>query len=620
MNPDPGAGSHVCGLDSTLLETRHRAPQNNRSFGIGVKGMVRRAIGRVLVASLAAATPFIVHPTRQTLAEEPATHKYLQIFVQQFSLSSREVPGSIVAQLSAPGRKEITRRDGVRWRATPQGLLRMAPEGRTEVWTGKQGLPVRSLTALAAGPDGILWIGSAEGAACFKPNEPPATAGRWFYFWGRRYLPDNSVENIVPEEGGAWMRTHTGIARIEFKPFDLDQKSALFIQRLQARHNRYGYVADCDLLRPGDLASCRPAPSDNDGLWTAIYVAAECFRYAVTRSPEALRNARLSLAALMRLESITGIPGFPARALIRRGDYRDPEGEWHWTPDGEWEWKGDTSSDELVGHFFAYYVAGALLPDVSDRAAVGLVAGRIATHLLDHGLNLVGPGGRVTTWGKYSPEYFQTPDGRVDRALNSLEILSHLRVAYHLTREQRFLRAYHRLAGELGYLGNVTEFATQAPLEVNYSDEELTFLSFYPLLSLEDDPHLKREYQRALEGLWRRTRNENNPLWNFIYAAGTGVTKGYDQQEALETLERIPLETICWTVKNSQRIDLELDPRRGRFEEKQSWRAIPPDQRRVMKWNGNPFELDGGNGGRSEDDGAFFLLPYWLGRYHRLVK
>jgi hypothetical protein len=35
-----------------------------------------------------------------------------------------------------------------------------------------------------------------------------------------------------------------------------------------------------------------------------------------------------------------------------------------------------------------------------------------------------------------------------------------------------------------------------------------------------------------------------------------------------------------------------------------------------MKWNGNPFRLDGGGGGRGEDDGAFFLLPYWLGRYH----
>jgi hypothetical protein len=38
-----------------------------------------------------------------------------------------------------------------------------------------------------------------------------------------------------------------------------------------------------------------------------------------------------------------------------------------------------------------------------------------------------------------------------------------------------------------------------------------------------------------------------------------------------------------------------------------------------MKWNGNPFRIDGGNLGRTEDDGAFFLLPYWMGRYLGLL-
>jgi hypothetical protein len=30
--------------------------------------------------------------------------------------------------------------------------------------------------------------------------------------------------------------------------------------------------------------------------------------------------------------------------------------------------------------------------------------------------------------------------------------------------------------------------------------------------------------------------------------------------------------------------------------------------------------VDGGEGGHSEDDGAAFLLPYWLGRYHGFLK
>jgi hypothetical protein len=38
-----------------------------------------------------------------------------------------------------------------------------------------------------------------------------------------------------------------------------------------------------------------------------------------------------------------------------------------------------------------------------------------------------------------------------------------------------------------------------------------------------------------------------------------------------------------------------------------------------MKWNGNPFQLDYLSEGRSEDEGAFFLLAYWLGRFHKLL-
>jgi len=502
------------------------------------------------------------------------------------------------------------------WRASASGLVEIEPSGKKKTWTGKDGLPIPSLTGLAMGPEGRLWLATRQGAICFQPDAPADR--QWFYFWGKRYLSDNRVTQIVAERDRAWIRTETGISRIEFEPYDLERKSALFIERLQSRHNRYGYTADCELLRPGDTSSYRPVPSDNDGLWTAIYVAAECFRFAVTQSPEALRNARLSLAALLRLESITGIPGFPARALIHRGDYRAPEGEWHSTPDGQWEWKGDTSSDELVGHFFAYAVAYDLLPDAPERADIRRAAGRIAGHLLEHGLELVGPGGRVTRWGKYSPDYFETRDGKEDQALNSLELLSHLRVAYHITGDARFLNAYRELIQKRGYLENVMRGATETPHEVNYSDEELAFLSFYPLLRYEDDPAWRAQFQAALERFWRSCEAERNPLWNFIYAAGAGA-RDFEAPAALETLERIPLDTVYWTVKNSQREDLPRAPVGGRFGEQQSVRALPPDERGVMKWNGNPFQLDWLSGGRSEDDGAFFLLPYWLGRFHKLL-
>ena len=534
-------------------------------------------------------------------------------------LADPAVPSEIRGRLNGSIKTEETDEQGRRWQATKKGLVSIGSKRPVVgLLMGKDGLPILELMGIAAGPDGRLWLATKEGAICFQPDAPKRE--RWFYFWGRRYLADNDVENLVAEPQGAWIRSHSGISHIEFKSYDLERKSALFEERIRQRHNRYGYVADSQLPRAGDIASNHPAPTDNDGLWTAIYVGAECFRYAVTHSPEALRNARASLAALMRLESITSIPGFPARALIHRGDYRDPEGEWHWTSDGAWEWKGDTSSDELVGHFFAYELAYDLLPAEDDRAVIRPVVARIAGHLIDNGLKLVGYGGRVTTWGDYSPEYFQTPNGREDKALTSLEMLSHLRVAHHVTGQERFRTEYHRIANELGYLRNVVQGMTETPPEINYSDEELAFLAWYPLMRVEDEPQMRGQYRQALEAFWcRRIRSEANPLWNYIYAAGADA-KDYAAEAALRALERIPIDTISWTVKNSQRSDLQLIAAYGRWGEKQASSAIPPNERRVMKWNGNPFELDGGDGGRSEDDGAFFLLPYWLARFHRLIK
>ena len=556
---------------------------------------------------------FLAYPSA---AQIEAAHTYQQIICKQFALADAGIPASI--RQAVNDQPEMQARDAQQrlWQASSDGLVEIDPSGKKKIWTGKDGLPIQSLTGVALGPDGRVWLATRQGAVCFQPDSP--AGHQWFYFWGKRYLNDNRVARIVAEKDRAWVRTQTGISRIEFEPFDLERKSALFVARLQSRHNRYGYTADCDLLRSGDTSSFRMVPSDNDGLWTAIYVTAECFRFAVTHSPEALRQARLSLAALLRLESITGIPGFPARALIHRGDYRAQEGEWHWTPDGEWEWKGDTSSDELVGHFLAYAVAYDLLPEESDRAPIRVAARRIAAHRLDHGLELVGFGGRVTRWGKYSPAYFQTAEGKEDKALNSLELLSHLRAAYHITSEERFLTAYRELIQECGYLENVTQGVQETPHEVNYSDEELTFLSFYPLLRYEDDPVLRAQFQAALTRFWGSCQAERNPLWNFIYAAGTGATD-YDTTAALESLERIPLDTVYWTVKNSQRVDLPRTPSTDRFREKQSLRALPPNERGVMKWNGNPFQLDYLSQGGSEDDGAFFLLPYWLGRFHKLL-
>ncbi len=476
--------------------------------------------------------------------------------------------------------------------------------------------PVEEVTGVVKARDGWFWLGSNAGAMRCRPNLP-----RCDYFAGRRYLPDDEVLGIYPESARlVWIRTRTGVARLEFRPMTLEQKTRPFEEGIRLRHNRYHLLGTSELTRPGDLSSNRMYPNDNDGLWTAIYVGAEAFRFAATRDPEARRLARESMGAIMRLEEITGIPGFPARAYIHRGDYRHSGGEWHFTPDGQYEWKGDTSSDEIVGHFFAYSLYFDLVAEEAEKPAIRAAVARILNHILDHGRYLVGPSGKPTTWGRWSPEYFGTkpPEGigLCDSALNSLELLSFVKAAHHITGNARYLEEYRKLVAE-GY-ARTTALYQERRCALNYSDEELAMLSFYPLLEYEREPELRKIYLDALEQWWQNLRREGSSLWIYVYNRGTG--KRVDLETARRTLERWPIDLVSWTVRNSRRRDLGPSSGKDRFNQPEFPDLLPPDERPVMRWNANPFRIDGGSEGRSEDDGAAFLLPYWMGRYYKYVK
>lgn len=585
------------------------------------RGLSLRTIKRHWVHSLLIYAFFLIlFPNCSPAHGQSPQLVYRQVTCHQYRVADPAIPKEVREARNRPAAKEAEGQQGERWETSPQGLVEISRSGKTVVWTPQKGLPILPLTSIAVGPEGWVWMGTPDGAICFRPE---ARAGeRWFYFWGRRYLADNSVLNVVAEPHQAWIQTRTGTSLIDFKKFNLEEKGAIFINRLHRCNDRYGLIADARLLTPGDLSSCKPVSNDNDGLWTSLYISSECFRYAVTHSPDALRNAQDSLKGFFRLLWITGIPGFPARSYIHRGEGGDEGGEWHWTPDHLWKWKGDTSSDELVGHFFVYGIAYDLLPQKDEfyREAIRNAAVNIANNLREHGWYLAGYHGHITTWGRFSLAYFKTPVGHPDAPLNSLELLSMLRVAYHVSGDPTFLNDYHRLIDQDGYLRTITEgFAKlPPPTDYNYSDEELAFLSFYSLMKYEDDPGLRQQYQLALTDLWRHAESEHNPLWDYIYEMGTGV-RNYGAQGALNTLERIPLDTIHWTVHNSQRLDLSVSPLPDRSSNRQLLKVIPIDERCTGKWNGNPFTVDCNDGGGSVDDGTYFLLPYWLGRYFKLL-
>ena len=75
---------------------------------------------------------------------------------------------------------------------------------------------------------------------------------------------------------------------------------------------------------------------------------------------------------------------------------------------------------------------------------------------------------------------------------------------------------------------------------------------------------------------------------------------------------------IDWKMTNSHRWDLIEDKLVDRGGNLQATRPIPTPESRIFRWNTNPYAFDAGASGKREVSGTYFLLPYWMARYHRL--
>ncbi len=507
------------------------------------------------------------------------------------------------------------------YRAIENGVIRESANGRIEAVPKTGVLPVTPVTVIRQADAQTLYLGTTNGLIIYttRPGDVPVR-----YLAGKRWLADNRVLGIglgerdqTTGENEIWVETGAGYSRISERLTTLAAKAKIFEERIRLRHLRHGLTSDSILTRAGETGSNRTVSSDNDGLWTALYVAAESFRFKVTGEAEAKLFARQGMEALIRLEEITGNPGFPARSMIRKGeDIQPADGEWHDTPDGLWRWKGDTSSDEIAGHYFVYPIYYDLVADETEKVRLRQVITRITDHILDHNYQLVDLDGKRTLWGWWGPEAIW--DDATETGLRALHILAHLRVAIHMTGSGRYQKAYDELINRHKYHLLTRNQKINYPGYVNHSDDELAFISYYPLLQYEKDPRLREAFLDSLDRAWQVERPERVPLWNFIYAAGSNKPE-FDRPESIRTLREIPLDQIEWTVTNSHRADIPRDMLADRFKRPQALIVLPYDELPMSKWNGNPYVIDGGNGGQREDDGAYFLLPYWMGRYHKLI-
>ncbi len=520
------------------------------------------------------------------------------------------------AEFARPQITAIAEMGGHIWTGSADGIACMGAEVPFYL-RGTSGPPVKDIRLIAPCVGG-LWVGTECGAALLQD-------GVWEYFAGKRWLPNDKVTAILPcEDGSVWIGTQGGIAHIRQRGITFTQKAAHYERLTDQRHNRDGFVTECFLNVPGDYESFEFEASDNDGLWTALYLCAECFRYAMTGEEVARLLARKSFRAMLELVRLTGISGFPARAIARRNEnvrLSTPLENWIQSPvDADFHYKHDTSSDEIDGHYLAWYFYSQLVADEAEKAEIAEVCRAVTNHILDHDYTLVGPTGERTSWGVWSPEKLNhDPDWFDERGLNSLEILSHLRVAMHLCGDAHFTQAYRTLIETHDFALNTLEQKLMPPIGPdNHSDDELAACAYLPLLLLETDPGLRAIYLLSLERTWAILRPNGSPFHNIVYGACTG--KPCDAEKASEWLKDAPLDQRNWTMRNSQRDDIEFASATDRFDKPQLNRPLPPSEIAVMKWNTNPYLADGGGEGECEMDGAFWLLPYWMGRYFGIFE
>lgn len=557
-----------------------------------------------------------------------------------------EKPGGALLPLSFP-RSYLTNQRAVN---TDAEFTSVAVDANGTVWLGSSvgifatdgksfwnpldrsdGLPYENVTCLGLGPDASLWAGTTEGVCRYS-------GGRWQYYWGPRWLPHNRVNALVVDrDGSAWVATDGGVAHLYDRSITLAEKARRYQEITDRRHNRRGFVTGGRLKKPGDPeGGIVYEASDNDGLWTAVYVGAQAFRWAATHDPAAREAGRKSMRAMLDLVKYSGVPGFPARAIIRRGeevDGYDPEetvrvpGEkekiWYASPvDPQVLCKGDTSSDELDGHYFAWSVYYDLAADEDEKKAIRATVQAVTDNLLEHDLTLVGHTRRKTRWGVYSPKYINDdPTWWEERGLNSLSILSYLKIADHICGLPRYAAKYRELIREHHYLLNTVSLKVGEPWhQVNHSDDQMAFMMYYALLKLERDPATRLVLLQSLERSWQIERPEASPFFNFVYAAATG--RPADLEASVATLQEWPWELIEWQVRGSQRHDVTMRSWSGEGSTRaQADRVLPASERRLMRWNGNPYHCDGGSpDGRTEEDGSAWLLPYWMGRYHGYLK
>ncbi|MFC5408828.1 regulator [Larkinella bovis] len=522
--------------------------------------------------------------------------------------------------------------------ATGLGGVSILANGKLEkTLKPENGMPSIYTYCVERSPDRSMWVGTENGVVRYQPD------GRHSLRFSRRWLLDDKVNDIAFDAGGtAWVATDRGVSAIRRRTMTLARKNDYFYRVLMERHIRAPWIAgQCKLRTPGDTTTWAPDDDDNDGEYTGNYLAMECFRYAATHNPDARAKAAKAFRFLKLLQEVTGTDGFFARTLVpatwsgvhdgnrtftdrqladelvKEPRFKPVEVRWRKSKDGQWLWKGDTSSDEMCGHMIGYYLYYELVADEAEKKIVRQHVARIVDYLMKNRYNFVDVDGKPTRWAVWSPDQLnRDPEWAPDKNQNSMEMLAFLKLAYHMTGQPKYESEYRRLIDQEHYLDNMANIPKQNPAWFIYFDVMLQAYVYPILIRCEKDPKLRAFYEQHMDAWMERRREDRNPLVNFFYCYARNQKTGL--VASVDFLVDTPLDLVNWVVDHTKREDVTVT-RHPVLDELQVSELPPASIRTVVRWDKNPWAAINGDPG-IEREPVFWLLPYWMGRYLKMIE
>ena len=387
---------------------------------------------------------------------------------------------------------------------------------------------------------------------------------------------------------------------------------------------------------------------ENDGLFSGLVMAAQAYRYAVTKDPA----AREVLATLLEGErmrmDITGVPGLFTRQLIppgieglacpsdpmmyvpspeKRGnkwvrigqggcaEVADAQGAFHATSHcglqrfAGWCFLDNISQDEYIGHVFALGAVARVVDDPELRGKAVEMLDQIGDHLAAHDMAFVDWDGRATQWGKMYP-------GAPGDTPGYLAVLG---MSFVATAGDPAPAWEH-------HFDQIDQWTGADGCGANWNNLSMLAASFYMLLSAEPDAARRATYRDAFAqslvaplGTSRGILAQRNAWYDLLWAA-------HAEQPAYAAVEDAVCQLRQFPRSNHQvaRDTASLAPEAclGRQDESLAATPFPIADRcsATFAYWGNPYERSSCTDEPTiiRQPGSY-LLPYWMGRYHGFI-